>query len=170
LRRYQSPIIRAIQHEAGLRSCIPAKSNRKAKIRWNRRMYRERNRIERLIVATDMASRPRQYLLQAPRYAVSLLPLNCCTARKGYFHLAIPQSTTFSPPAIPSQIWLLILLGNSRASKFLYRRLSMVVAKLRHLFTPHRLDWRQKAEKTVKISNTCICILSHCYTTPALAS
>jgi transposase len=49
LRRYQSPIIRAIQHEAGLRSCIPPKSNRKAKIRWNRRMYRERNRIERMI-------------------------------------------------------------------------------------------------------------------------
>jgi transposase len=31
------------------RSCIPPKSNRKAKIRWNRRMYRERNRIERMI-------------------------------------------------------------------------------------------------------------------------
>jgi transposase len=38
LRRYQSPIIRAGLHEAG-----------KAKIRWNRRMYRERNRIERMI-------------------------------------------------------------------------------------------------------------------------
>ena len=32
-------------HEAGIRSCIPPKS----KIRWNRRMYRERNRIERMI-------------------------------------------------------------------------------------------------------------------------
>jgi transposase len=49
LRRYQSPIIRASLHEAGIRSCIPPKSNRKAKIRWNRRMYRERNRIERMI-------------------------------------------------------------------------------------------------------------------------
>jgi hypothetical protein len=47
LRRYQSPIIRASLHEAGIRSCIPPKSNRKAKIRRNRRMYRERNRIER---------------------------------------------------------------------------------------------------------------------------
>jgi hypothetical protein len=49
LRRYQSSIIRASLHEAGVRSCIPPKSNRKAKIRWNRRMYRERNRIERMI-------------------------------------------------------------------------------------------------------------------------
>src|SRR3981081_3311787 len=49
LRRYQSPIIRASLHEAGTRSCIPPTSNRKAKIRWNRRMYRERNRIERMI-------------------------------------------------------------------------------------------------------------------------
>jgi hypothetical protein len=49
LRSYQSPIIRASLHEAGIRSCIPPKSNRKAKIRWNRRMYRERNHIERMI-------------------------------------------------------------------------------------------------------------------------
>ena len=41
--------IHASPHEAGIRSCIPPKSNRKAKIRWNRRMYRERNRIERMI-------------------------------------------------------------------------------------------------------------------------
>lgn len=44
-----SDAIRASLHEAGIRSCIPPKSNRKAKIRWNRRMYRERNRIERMI-------------------------------------------------------------------------------------------------------------------------
>jgi hypothetical protein len=44
LRSYQSPIIRASLHEAGTRSCIPPKSNRKAKIRWNRRMYREQSR------------------------------------------------------------------------------------------------------------------------------
>src|ERR1700692_5023067 len=37
------------EHEAAIRSCIPPKSNRKAKIRWNRRMYRERNCIERMI-------------------------------------------------------------------------------------------------------------------------
>jgi hypothetical protein len=42
-------MIRASLHEAGIRSCIPPKSNRKAKIRWTRRMYRERNRIERTI-------------------------------------------------------------------------------------------------------------------------
>jgi len=46
LRRYQSPIIRASPHEAGIRSCIPPKSNRKAKIRWTMRTYRERYRIE----------------------------------------------------------------------------------------------------------------------------
>jgi transposase len=46
---YQSPIIRASLHEAGIRSCIPPQSNRKAKIRWNRRVDRERNRIERMI-------------------------------------------------------------------------------------------------------------------------
>jgi len=28
---------------------MPPKSNRKAKIRWNRRLYRERHRIERMI-------------------------------------------------------------------------------------------------------------------------
>jgi hypothetical protein len=47
--RYQSPIIGASPHQAGIRSCIPPKSNRKAKIRWNRRMDRERNCIERMI-------------------------------------------------------------------------------------------------------------------------
>jgi hypothetical protein len=36
-------------HEAGIHSCILPQSNRKAKIRWNRRMYRERNRIERML-------------------------------------------------------------------------------------------------------------------------
>jgi hypothetical protein len=49
LRKYQSPIIRASLHAAGIRSCIPPRSNRKAKIRWNSRMYRERNGIERMI-------------------------------------------------------------------------------------------------------------------------
>jgi transposase len=44
-----SDAVRASLHEAGIRSCIPPKTNRKAKIRWNRRMYRERNRIERMI-------------------------------------------------------------------------------------------------------------------------
>jgi IS5 family transposase len=38
---YDSDAIRASLHGAGIRSCIPPKSNRKAKIRWNRRMYRE---------------------------------------------------------------------------------------------------------------------------------
>jgi IS5 family transposase len=36
---YDSDAIRASLHEAGIRSCIPPKSNRKAKIRCNRRMY-----------------------------------------------------------------------------------------------------------------------------------
>ena len=46
---YDSDAIRASLHEAGIRSCIPPKSNRRAKICWNRRMYRERNRIERMV-------------------------------------------------------------------------------------------------------------------------
>jgi len=46
---YDSDAIRASPHEAGIRSCIPPKSNRKAKIRLNRRMYREHSRIERMI-------------------------------------------------------------------------------------------------------------------------
>jgi IS5 family transposase len=32
---YDSDAIRASLHEGGIRSCIPPKSNRKAKIRWN---------------------------------------------------------------------------------------------------------------------------------------
>jgi transposase len=46
---YDSDAIRASLHDAGIRSCIPPKSNRKAEIRWNKRIYRERNRIERMI-------------------------------------------------------------------------------------------------------------------------
>jgi transposase len=46
---YDSDAIRAALKAAGVRSCIPPKSNRKTKIRWNRRIYRERNRIERMI-------------------------------------------------------------------------------------------------------------------------
>ena len=32
----------------GIRPVIPPKSNRKATIRWNKRLYRQRNRIERM--------------------------------------------------------------------------------------------------------------------------
>jgi transposase len=46
---YDSDAIRASLHDAGIRSCIPPKSNRKAEIRWNKHIYRERNRIERMI-------------------------------------------------------------------------------------------------------------------------
>jgi transposase len=46
---YDSDAIRASPHEAGIRSCIPLRSNRLAKIRWNRRMCRERDRIKRMI-------------------------------------------------------------------------------------------------------------------------
>jgi hypothetical protein len=48
LAKYQSPIVRASLHEAGIRSCIPPKSNRKANICWNRRIA-SANRIERII-------------------------------------------------------------------------------------------------------------------------
>jgi transposase len=46
---YDTDAIRAGLHDAGIRCCIPPKSTRKANIRWNRRIYRERNRIERMI-------------------------------------------------------------------------------------------------------------------------
>ncbi len=46
---YDSDAIRDNLQAAGIHSCIPPKSNRKAQIRWNRRIYRERNRIERMI-------------------------------------------------------------------------------------------------------------------------
>lgn len=46
---YDTDAIRASLHEAGIRACIPPKSNRKAKIRWNKRVYKERNLIERTI-------------------------------------------------------------------------------------------------------------------------
>ena len=36
-------------HEAGVRPVIPPRSNRTATIRWNKRIYRQRNRIERMI-------------------------------------------------------------------------------------------------------------------------
>ncbi len=46
---YDTDAIRIGLHNAGIRSCIPPKSNRKAKIRWNKRIYRGRNYIERMI-------------------------------------------------------------------------------------------------------------------------
>ena len=46
---YDSDAIRSRLQADGIRPCIPPKSNRKATIRWNRRIYRERNRIERMI-------------------------------------------------------------------------------------------------------------------------
>ena len=63
-------------HEAGIRSCILPQSNRKAKIRWNRRMYRERNRIERML---------------GPRFR-SLVP-------------RLWQANTVTAVTIPSQVW-----------------------------------------------------------------
>ena len=46
---YDTDAIRTGLHDAGIRCCIPPKSNRKAKIRWNKRIYRRRNCIERMI-------------------------------------------------------------------------------------------------------------------------
>jgi transposase len=45
---YDSDAIRADLKARGIRSVIPPRSNRKAAIRWNRRLYRQRNRIERM--------------------------------------------------------------------------------------------------------------------------
>ena len=46
---YDSDAIRDRLHEAGVRPVIPPRSNRTATIRWNKRLYRQRNRIERMI-------------------------------------------------------------------------------------------------------------------------
>jgi len=46
---YDSDAIRADLKGRGIRPVIPPRSNRTAAIRWNRRVYRERNHIERMI-------------------------------------------------------------------------------------------------------------------------
>lgn len=46
---YDTDAIPAKLKADGVRHVIPPKSNRKAIIRWNKRIYRERNRIERMI-------------------------------------------------------------------------------------------------------------------------
>lgn len=46
---YDSDAIRNALQIHGIRPVIPPRSNRKAMIRWNKRIYRERNRIERMI-------------------------------------------------------------------------------------------------------------------------
>jgi transposase len=46
---YDSEAIRADLKARGIRPVIPPRSNRKAAIRWNKRLYRQRNRIERMI-------------------------------------------------------------------------------------------------------------------------
>jgi transposase len=46
---YDSDTIRDSLRQAGVRPVIPPRSSRKTPIRWNKRVYRQRNRIERLI-------------------------------------------------------------------------------------------------------------------------
>jgi len=46
---YDSDAIRGSLRAAGVRPVIPPRSNRTATIRWNKRLYRQRNRIERMI-------------------------------------------------------------------------------------------------------------------------
>jgi len=46
---YDSDAIRANLAARDIRPVIPPRSNRTAVIRWNRRIYKERNRIERMI-------------------------------------------------------------------------------------------------------------------------
>jgi IS5 family transposase len=46
---YDSDAIRNALRADGIRPTIPPRSNRKAAIRWNKRIYRERNLIERMI-------------------------------------------------------------------------------------------------------------------------
>jgi transposase len=46
---YDTDAIRSALLARGVRAAIPPRSHRKTAIRWNRRIYRERNRIERMI-------------------------------------------------------------------------------------------------------------------------
>jgi transposase len=46
---YDTDAIRNALKNSSVRCCIPPKSTRKAKIGWNKRIYRERNQIERMI-------------------------------------------------------------------------------------------------------------------------
>ena len=46
---YDTDAIRSALRQDGIRAVIPPRSHRKATIRWNQRLYRERNRIERMI-------------------------------------------------------------------------------------------------------------------------
>jgi len=46
---YDSAVIRVDLGQRGIRPVIPPRSNRIKPIRWNRRIYLERNRIERMI-------------------------------------------------------------------------------------------------------------------------
>ncbi len=46
---YDTDAIRAALHAKGIRAVIPPRSHRIGHIRWNRRIYRERNHIERMI-------------------------------------------------------------------------------------------------------------------------
>ncbi len=46
---YDSDAIRDDLKARGIRPVIPPRSNRKATIRWNKRLYRDRNCIERMI-------------------------------------------------------------------------------------------------------------------------
>jgi transposase len=46
---YDSDAIRGFLRQHKITPVIPPRSNRKAAIRWNRRIYKERNRIERMI-------------------------------------------------------------------------------------------------------------------------
>jgi len=46
---YDSDAIRDSLHEAGVRPVIPPHANRAAMDRWNKWLYRQRNRIERII-------------------------------------------------------------------------------------------------------------------------
>src|SRR5215470_10224175 len=46
---YATDAIRRTLRDHGVRAAIPPRSHRKHPIRWNRRIYCERNRIERMI-------------------------------------------------------------------------------------------------------------------------
>ena len=46
---YDTDAIRADLKARRIRAVIPPRSNRKTPIRWNRQLYRQRNRIERMI-------------------------------------------------------------------------------------------------------------------------
>ncbi len=81
---YDTDAFRAGVDDTGVPFCIPPKSTRKAKIRWNRGIYRGLNRIERMIghlKINRVVAVPYHKLLSPHFEALRLATFNKCLRR-----------------------------------------------------------------------------------------